>query len=154
MRFRELDREPFPIEVNEENIALAKEFVFAKWVERHNEREEENRKLAGTIWYRSAPTDLSDSCKFSALFSSVVFGGEIAGNYDHVFTLVDDEVLDLNEDAADVAALDDPHDDDDDFIYSGDFKESISSCIPRVRNWIADFAAELDLRAGSQVKMI
>ncbi|WP_315922351.1 hypothetical protein [Mesorhizobium sp. SP-1A] len=148
MRFRELDCEPFPIEVNDENIAFAKEFLLGKWAERYNEREEENRKLVGSIWHRSAPTDLSDSCKFSALFSSVVFGGEIAGNYDHVFTLVDDEVLDLNEDAADVTALDDPHGEDDDFIYSGDFKESISSCIPRVRQWLADFAAELALRAG------
>lgn len=151
MRFKELDREPFPIEVNEENIALAKEFLLEKWVERHNEREEENRKLVGSTWHRSAPTDLSDSCKFSALFSSVVFGGEIAGNYDHVFTLVDDEVLDLNEDAADVTALDDPHYEDDDFIYGGDFKESISSCIPRVRQWLADFAAELDLRTGLKI---
>lgn len=140
MRFNELDREPFPIDTTPENVALAKEFLLEKWIERHIELKSD----------RPAPIDLSDSCKFSALFSSVVFGGEIAGNYDHVFTLVNDEAFDLNADAADVAALDNPHDEDDDFIYGGDFEYSIRTCIPRVKNWISDFAILLESKPNPQ----
>lgn len=134
MRFEKLDTAPFPIETSNENIAFAKEFLLQKWIERH-----EDLKID-----RPAPTDLSDSCKFSALFSSVVFGGDIAGNYDHVFTLIDDEVFDLNEDAADVAQLANPHREDDAFIYGGDFEYSIRTCIPRVKNWVSDFAILLE----------
>jgi hypothetical protein len=134
MRFGKLDAAPFPIEASDENIALAKEFLLQKWIERHEELKID----------RPAPTDLSNSCKFSALFSSVVFGGDIAGNYDHVFTLIDDEVLDLNEDAVDVAELPDPHKEDDAFIYSEDFDYSIRTCIPRVQNWIAEFSVLLE----------
>lgn len=144
MRFQNLDKDPFPIEITEENISLAKEFLLEKWIERHHEREKESQKLGGSAGTTPVPTDLSDSCKFSALFSSVVFGGEIAGNYDHVFTLVDDEVFDLNEDAADVAALDNPHKDDDSFIYGGDFEYSIKTCIPRVKGWISEFEILLE----------
>ena len=140
MRFKNLDCDPFPIEATDENIALAKEFLLEKWIERHSEL-----KLG-----RPAPIDLSDSCKFSALFSSVVFGGEIAGNFDHVFTLIEDEVFDLNEEATDVAQLANPHKEDDAFIYGGDFEDSIRTCIPRVKNWISDFAILLESKPTPQ----
>lgn len=63
-----------PIEPTDENLALVRGFLLEVWKERHREL-----GLASP-----APDDLSDSCKFSALFGAVVFGAEIGGDYDRV----------------------------------------------------------------------
>lgn len=70
--FNHLSRGHFPIEPSEEAVQAAKVFLLQKWIERHHELEKSGPE----------PTDLSDSCKFTSIFASVVFGGEITGNYD------------------------------------------------------------------------
>lgn len=123
-----------------EMIAQAKVFVLRKWLERAQER--------GS----SLPADLSGSCKFSSMFAQRIFGGEIRGNYDHQYVqLPDGRIIDLNIDAADVSALDDPHHHDSEFWGGPDHVESMASCRPRVDQWVAEFLRQgkstLDERA-------
>jgi hypothetical protein len=110
-----------------ENLKRAKAFVFEKWKERAVERG------------APAPTDLSYSCKFSSLFVQRVFGGTIAGNYDHQYNIIDGEKVDINEDSKDVQGLDDPHEHDDDFFGSEDHLDSLNSCVSRVNKWVEEF---------------
>ena len=99
--FYHLMNDPFPIVPSEEAVQDARDFLLEKWIERHIE--------LGKI-DEPVPSDLSDSCKFTSIFASVVFDGRISGNYDHVFIELDcGRILDLNADAADVGALSDAH---------------------------------------------
>lgn len=124
--------EGFPIEPTDENLALVRGFLLEKWKERHREL-----GLASP-----APDDLSDSCKFSALFGTVVFGAEIGGNYDHVHNVLDDGTrLDINALAADVSALEYPYRQDQDFLSSWELRESLETCVKRVESWVEEFAA-------------
>lgn len=117
-----------------ENIEKAKAFVLKKWRERATERG------------LRAPTDLSSSCKFSSLFAQRVFGGKLRGNWDHQFVVLPDgKVLDLNLDAEDVRALDDPHRHDRSFWGNREHRESMASCEPRVAAWVEEFRREMRL---------
>ena len=81
-----------------ENIERAKTFVLAKWRERADERGLDQ------------PSDLTGSCKFSSMFAQRLFGGQLRGNHDHQYVLLpNDQILDLNVDAADVKAHMNPH---------------------------------------------
>lgn len=120
----------YPIEATDANIEAVRAFCLRKWQERHVE----NKGSLG-----ETPQDLSNACKFTALFGSVVFGADIGGNYDHVFNVLDGKIIDINAGAADVAALADPYRHDDVFIGSGDFQDSMDSCVSRVEEWICDF---------------
>lgn len=88
------------------------------------------------------PADLSRSCKFTSLFLRALIGGRIAGNEHHQFVIRDGEVFDLNADAADVTALDDPYFDDPSFIGSRDHCDSLDTCVLRISDWLAAFRAE------------
>lgn len=121
----------FPLVADEANIAQAREFCLEKWVERHRDL-----KIGSP-----APVDLTNACKFTALFGSVVFGADIAGNYDHVFNVLDDERIDINEGSSDVLALEDPYRHDPNFIHSPEFEDSMKSCVSRVEGWINEFSA-------------
>lgn len=123
----------FPIEPNDENLAMVRAFVFEKWLERHDEV---GRGAA-------RPFDLSDSCKFSALFGTVVFGADIGGNYDHVHNVLDGVVIDINAEAADVLSLEDPYRQDEEFLASEALFDSLASCTVRVEGWIEEFAARI-----------
>jgi hypothetical protein len=119
----------FPIETTPENMSAVREFLLEKWLERYDE--------VGRGAPR--PTDLSDSCKFSALFGTVVFGADVGGNYDHVHNVLDGEVIDINAHAADVVALADPYRQDEAFLRSEGLFDSLVSCSHRVETWIEDF---------------
>jgi hypothetical protein len=127
-------------------IAKASAFVFEKWKERAAERGE------------PTPTDLSNSCKFSSLFAQALFGGQIAGNYDHQYLDFNGKVIDLNVDAADVDALKNPYANDPKFLRHPDFKASLASCKPRVAKWVKEFKSTLNTEpvkeaAGSSKKL-
>lgn len=121
--------EPFEdgIEPSDENLALIRSFLLDKWRERASE--------LGL----PEPSDLSDSCKFSALFGSVVFGADIGGNYRHVYNLVGGKIVDINSDARDVKGRSRIYEQDSDFISSYDFRESMKTCRERVSKWLAEF---------------
>jgi len=131
---------PFPIEATEENVSAAKAFVLSKWQERHDARATEWEQAMGRPYYNERPTDLSSSCKFTSVFAAVVFGGEIEGNEAHQFAVVEGRVVDLNEDAGDVAGTEGIYRNDPVFMWSRDHKESMESCLPRVADWIGEFA--------------
>ena len=122
----------FPIEASVANVDRVRSFVLEKWTERQTE--------IG----KPSPSDLSGSCKFSSLFGSVVFGADIGGNYDHVYNVLDDVVIDVNAGSADVAALAAPYLHDPYFIRSDDFHESMMTCVSRVENWIAEYLERYD----------
>ncbi len=148
----------FPIPVTPETLELARLFVMERWRER-----------AAEIG-NPEPADLSGSCKFSSLFAQAVFGGEIQGNYEHQFVRLENGgVLDLNEGAGDVQALreramsgegtgwqmpnparpwhkvwvGDPHDHDPEWFGCPDHRDSMRSCMPRVRRWLALFGQQM-----------
>jgi hypothetical protein len=120
----------YPIDPTEENMKAVRSFCLEKWRERHLEMGGAETDL---------PNDLSNSCKFTALLGAVIFGADIGGNYDHVFNVLDGRIIDINAEAADVKALANPYRHDDDFIASGDFQDSMDTCIDRVEGWICEF---------------
>jgi hypothetical protein len=76
-----------------EYVAKAKAFLVTKWRERATE--------VG----RAEPADLSQACKFAALFAQAIFGGKIMANDYHTWVVLDGRVLDLAEDAEDAALM-------------------------------------------------
>lgn len=120
----------FPLDPTPDNIALARAFCLDKWRERAAER--------GSS---AVPPDLASSCKFTALFASVVFSADIGGNFHHLFNVLDDgAVLDINAAASDVAGRRGIHKIDRAFTASGELAESLESCVARVEAWIDEFA--------------
>lgn len=108
-------------------FALAQRFIFAKWGETARQRGE------------PPPTDLPRSCKFATLFMRSVFGGVIAGNYQHQFNIINGSIVDLSENAADVRALSAPYHHEPDLFCIAEHVASMDGCRPRVAAWVADF---------------
>lgn len=115
---------------DKENLELAHDYCLEMWRQRAAER--------GI----SKPEDLSYSCKFTSLFTKMIFGGRISGNEYHQFVVHDDYgIIDLNRNAKDVKDLSNPYEEDSKFIGSKDHCESMSSCVPRIQKWINEFDA-------------
>lgn len=143
----EVDKTVLP--VTPENIAAAKEFVFAKWIERAKE------------YGHDAPVDLSSACKFASLFAAEVFDGQVRGNFFHQWVeLPNGQRLDLNDEAEDVATMlrgEIPADTQDyaalsrkrlpkplythdpRHMRSRDNRDSMASIKPRVMRWADEF---------------
>lgn len=84
--------------------------------------------------------DRSGSCKFAALLARELFGGRLAGNENHVFVMRKGAILDLNLTQGDVASLGDvAHHQDPFALVNIDYRESMASCLPRVKRWIRRF---------------
>lgn len=115
------------IEASPQNVAAAAAFAFDRWRERAAELGHEE------------PRDLSGACKFCALFAKALFGGAVDGNDEHVFVRVDGEVVDLSAASADVAGLADPYGSDEEHLWNEDLHYSLSTCLARVRAWVAAF---------------
>lgn len=115
------------IEVSPENVAAAAGFALDRWRERALELG------------RVEPSDLSGACKFCALFAKALFGGAVDGNDEHVFVRVDGGIVDLSAASADVACLDDPYASDEAHLWNEDLHYSLSTCLARVRTWVANF---------------
>lgn len=119
-----------PIEWNPHTNEAAYSFLLMKWKERAKERGLQE------------PVDLSYACKFCSLFAWVVFSGEIMGNEDHQFCVMNDgRVLDFTE-ASELTQSLDPdtawtHDDA--FWMSKDHRDSLASIVARVKSWIIEF---------------
>lgn len=97
------------------------------WAERNSER------------LISSP-DRSGSCKFAALLARELFGGRLAGNVNHVFVMRKGAILDLNLAQGDVVSLGDAaHHQDSIALLNIDYRESMASCLPRVKRWIRRF---------------
>lgn len=115
------------IDASPENVAAAAAFAFDRWRER-----------AAELGLRE-PRDLSGACKFCALFAKTLFGGAVDGNDEHVFVRADGEIVDLSAGSADVAGMDDPYGSDPEHLRSEDLHYSLSTCLRRVRAWVAAF---------------
>ena len=110
--------------VNEQTISIARDVIARLWNERCEER--------GT----PISDDRSGSCKFAALIAREIFGGQLAGNDEHVFVVLGGVIIDLNRDQADVkdlgseAYLEDPLS-----LLHPDYRDAMGSCVPRASKW-------------------
>jgi hypothetical protein len=112
-------------ELTEETITIAKDVMRDLWNERRQE--------CGL-----PPTDdRSSSCKFASLIARELFGGRLAGNEMHIFVVRNGEVLDLNEEQADVLLLaGQAHFEYPKCVLHRDYRASLGTCMPRVRHWL------------------
>lgn len=108
-------------------LVWARRFVLMKWRERAEECGE------------ALPVDLSRSCKYGSLFMQSVFGGVIAGNYQHQFNIIDECIVDLSDDAADVRALPAPYRLEPELFDTAEHMVSMRGCQQRVDAWAAAF---------------
>jgi hypothetical protein len=118
------------MEPTEENIARAKRFALAMWKERATERG------------LDSPRNLSSACKFCALFARGLFGGEVRANSYHCWIERGGLVIDLT-DGVDAETFGitperltrhNPR-----FARNREFRESLRSCKPRVKDWLYRF---------------
>lgn len=115
--------------LNDQTMAQARLFLKKKWTERFQERNGAGK----------APADMSGSCKFVSMFVQRVFGGEIRGNRQHQFNVIDGKVVDFNHDASDVREIADPHRHDPKFWGNSEHVKSMQSCEQRVAAWVEEF---------------
>lgn len=124
-----------------ELVAQAKAFALAKW----KERWEKEEKRYGD----PEPINLSNACRFCALFARELFGGRIRANYYHCWVRLDDgTVLDLTDGvdaerfgvspkrlvtASRDFMFDAPG------IPNKEFWDNMRTCLPRVRQWSEEF---------------
>jgi hypothetical protein len=108
-------------------MTRARRFVMMKWRERAEERGE------------APPEDLSRSCKYGSLFMQRLFGGAITGNYQHQFNIIDERIVDLSDDAADVRALVAPYRLEPELFETTEHRVSMRGCRLRVDAWVAAF---------------
>lgn len=122
------DSLPGQIDTTPENIQIARDFVFQRWIDRANSRCDQT------------PVDLSSACKFASLFAWQLFGGTLAGNCRHQFVLSHDgSVLDLCCGSAELESMKDPYVHDAEFFGNDEHLSSLDSCLPRVSDWIRQF---------------
>ncbi len=108
-------------------LEWARRFVLMKWRERAEECGE------------AFPDDLSRSCKYGSLFMQSVFGGVITGNYQHQFNIIDECIVDLSDDAADVRTLAAPYRLEPELFETAEHLASMQACRGRVDAWVAAF---------------
>jgi len=77
----------------------------------------------------------SGSCKFAALLARNLFGGRLAGNHEHVFVISGSNLIDLNIDQKDVIDLHQAHLRMDTVLTHRDYRDALTSCLPRVDKW-------------------
>jgi len=126
--------------VTPEWVSKAKVFLAEKWKERAQELGKSN------------PTDMSGACKFISLFGKTIFGLDIQGNWGHQYNITPDgKPLDLAEGfSGEVSYL---HDSE--FFNNPKHRESMASCMPRVRRWAEEFIQRyplLDKTASTQTR--
>lgn len=117
---------PRRYEANERNLQLANEVLDKLWREKNLER-------------GVTTSDRSGSCKFAALFAREIFGGHLAGNQHHIFTVYDGEIFDLNHLQQDARELGGRAHIQDHAIFKTEYRESLASCVPRVARWVKVF---------------
>lgn len=116
---------PPKIAYTERNISLAGLALDNLWEERCKERGEP---------YMG---DRAGSCKFAALLARSLFGGRLAGNYEHVFVVSNEIIIDLNitePDALRLGSL--AYLRMDNLLTHRDYRAAFESCLPRVNKWV------------------
>lgn len=132
--------------MNETTLLSLYDFVYEKWCQRANERNQ------------AQPDDLSYSCKFSSLFIKMIFGGIIEGNEHHQYNVIDGKIWDLSSQSHDVLMLKEKDIDayyhDVYFFANDEHLESLQSCMPRVMGWASEYEQFLmnQKKIGAQYK--
>lgn len=135
------DELPGLIDATPENIQIAREFVFQRWIERSNSRGDQT------------PVDLSSACKFASLFAWQLFGGTLAGNCRHQYILTQEgDVLDLCSGSAELRSMLEPYVHDAEFFANEEHLESLESCMLRVSDWLKKFNEAMLQSENSKVR--
>ncbi len=122
------------LEADEATTSKAKAFLLEKWQEYALER-----------WGSSSekPDDLTNACKFCALFAEAVFGAERRANYEHEFNILNGNIFDLTYPNIGLLELEEKgypiYSKDRAFFNSRDHRYSIDTCRPRVARWVDEF---------------
>jgi len=123
------------------NLALASQAMDLLWAQRLEER-----------GYPRVP-GRSGSCKFAALLARDLFGGKLDGNLEHVFVRKEREVLDLNNLQDDVLILaDSAHLSTPWVLEDREYRESLASCMPRVKQWCQWVLEHPDVECNPEVE--
>ena len=87
---------PVPLPATPDNVAAAQTFALARWREHVAEMTRKISRLRACEYVE--PADLSNACRFAAVFAQAVFGGELYGNYYHVWCVTaDGQRIDLTD---------------------------------------------------------
>lgn len=121
-----------PLAATQANLERAKAVALEGWRGRARERGREE-----------LPEDLGGACKFASMFAQRLFGGELRGNHDHQFLLLEGVIIDLTEGSEELARLraegKDPYLHDRRFWGNREHRESMRSCEGRVNDWVERF---------------
>ena len=123
-------------------LDLYTKFLKNKWAERSKER---YLKWEDDTSNWNPPANLEGACKFASLFAQQLFGGELRGNYHHQYLVLPNG---KTIDPVPVPELDDPNYHDEDFWMNKEHKESLQSCVPRVKEWVKEFTALTEAKKG------
>jgi hypothetical protein len=116
------------------NLKRFVQFLKEKWTERSKQRHDSWGDAQADQW--QPPSTLEGACKFTSLFALRLFGGRIRGNEHHQYLeLPNGKIID----PVPVPDHDDPQYHDDDFWMNPEHKQSLESCLPRVKGWVNEF---------------
>ncbi|CAB5514388.1 hypothetical protein LMG26857_03447 [Achromobacter anxifer] len=121
---------PGAIPLTADNLAVAKAVLTAGWKDRARERE------------LPEPEDLSGACKFASLLVKLAFGGRVQGCHAHQYNVVDQKIIDLTE-QHEFDGL--GHDEV--FFGNPEHLESLTSCLPRVHDWLQELTSTVTTAA-------
>jgi len=116
------------------NINKFVTFLREKWNARSKERYDSWGDTQDKPW--QPPTTLEGACKFTSLFANRLFGGRMRGNEHHQYVeLPNGKIID----PVPVPDMKDPQYHDDEFWMNPEHKQSLESCLPRVKGWVNEF---------------
>jgi len=122
------------IQPTSENLNKFLQFLKEKWTERSKQRHDSWGDAQDRAW--QPPSTLEGACKFTSLFALRLFGGRIRGNEHHQYLeLPNGKIID----PVPVPDHDDPQHHDDEFWLNPEHKQSLESCLPRVKGWVNEF---------------
>ena len=122
------------IQPTSENLNKFLQFLKEKWTERSKQRHDSWGDAQDRAW--QPPSTLEGACKFTSLFALKLFGGRIRGNEHHQYLeLPNGKIID----PVPVPDHDDPQHHDDEFWLNPEHKQSLESCLPRVKGWVNEF---------------
>jgi len=122
------------IQPTSENLNKFLQFLKEKWTERSKQRHDSWGDAQDRAW--QPPSTLEGACKFTSLFALRLFGGRIRGNEHHQYLeLPNGKIID----PVPVPDHDNPQHHDDEFWLNPEHKQSLESCLPRVKGWVNEF---------------
>lgn len=133
-----------PLTLTDKNVEKAHSFISRMRKDICDEPVLKNKYSSENSIYRTVISLYPRSvCKFTPLFTSIVFEGNITGNCNHQFITYNGGIIDLNANDDNLKSLPNAYRIDEDFISSRDYASSKKSSAPTVLIWLHKFNDEL-----------